>query len=67
VALGLLDRDPAQLGELLECGAAAEAAPARVLDAAEGHLRLVMDGGVVDVAHAALDLTRNLLRGFDVA
>ena len=36
-----LDGDPAQLGELLHRGPATEAAPPRVLDAAERHLRLV--------------------------
>src|SRR5579875_24218 len=57
----VLDGDPAQLGELLGRPFAAEAAPAAGLDAAERHLRLVMHGGVVDVADAALDPSRQLL------
>src|SRR3954451_9166268 len=44
-----LHGDPAQLRELVDDGLAAEAAPARVLDAAERHLRLVADRLVVDV------------------
>src|SRR3954471_24154253 len=37
-----LDRDPAQLGEAVDSGLAAEAAVARRADAAERHLRLVV-------------------------
>ena len=49
------DRDPAQLGELLERRATSEAAEAGRLDSAERHLRLVVDGGAVDVADAGLE------------
>jgi hypothetical protein len=66
VAGALLDRHPAQLGELLERGAASEAAPAAGLDAPERHLRLVVDGRGVDVADAALDPAGNLHRLVDV-
>jgi hypothetical protein len=38
---------------------AAELAIAAVAHAAEGHLRLVMHGGAVDVADACLDLARH--------
>src|SRR5690242_21201030 len=51
----ILDRHPAQIGEFGDRGLAAEAAVARALDAAEGHLRLVADGRAVDVADAGLD------------
>src|SRR4051794_25659232 len=68
VAAGaVLDRHPAQLGELVQRRVAAEAAPAGGLDAAEGHLRLVVDGGAVDVADAGLDLPGDGLRRRHVA
>src|SRR3954452_19063133 len=67
VTRGLLDRDPAELGELLERGGAAEAAPARLLDAAERHLRLVVHGGGVDVADARLEPARDVPGGGDAA
>src|SRR3954467_10131637 len=54
-----LDRDPAQLGETVDAGLAAEAAVAGGFGAAEGHLRLVMNGRAVDMADAGLDLARN--------
>ena len=44
-----------ELGELVDRGRPAEAAPAAVLDAAERHLRLVADGLVVDMHDARLD------------
>src|SRR5277367_1357571 len=50
------DCDPAQLGEFFEGGFAAEAAVTAVFYAAEGHLRLVVNGGAVDVADACLHL-----------
>jgi hypothetical protein len=50
-----LNRDPAELRELVHWGAAAEASPPRVLHAAERHLRLVADRLVVDVHDARLD------------
>src|SRR5581483_3097747 len=53
-----LDRHPAELRELVDDGLAAEAAPARVLDAAERHLRLVADGLVVDVHDPRLEPLR---------
>src|SRR5580765_2597916 len=53
-----LDGDPAELGELVDDGLPAEAAPARVLDAAERHLRLVADRLVVDVDDAGLEPLR---------
>src|SRR3546814_9795017 len=51
-----LHRDPAQLSETVDPGLAAETAVAGVAHAAKGHLRLVMHGGTVDVAHARPDL-----------
>src|SRR5690242_17681248 len=51
----LLDRDPPQFSEFLERGTAAEAPEAAGLHAAERHLRLVVDGRVVDVTDTALD------------
>jgi len=51
-----LDGDPAQFGEGVDAGPSAKAAIAGSLDAAEGHLRLVMDGGAVDMADARFDL-----------
>ena len=51
-----LDGDPAELGELVDDGLAAEAPEARVLDSAERHLRLVADRLVVDVDDPRLDL-----------
>ena len=50
-----LHRDPAHLGELVHDRGAAEAAEARVLDAPEGHLRLVAHRLVVDVDDARVD------------
>ena len=51
-----LHRDPTQLGELCDRRGTAEPTPARVLDAAERHLRLIADGLVVDVDDARVDL-----------
>src|SRR3954454_15951539 len=62
-----LDGDPAQLGELVHRRLAAEAPPARVLDAAERHLRLVADGLVVDVDDAGVDPLRECEAAVDVA
>src|SRR5439155_19558900 len=67
LARAVLDSDPAELGELFEGGLASEAAPAAVLDATEGHRRLVVDGRVVDVAHTGLQLAGNRKCGIDVA
>src|SRR6185295_6816036 len=53
------DRHPAQLGEAVDAGLAAEAAVTGIADAAEGHLRLVRDGRSVDVADARLDPPRD--------
>ena len=55
VAWQRLDRDPAQLRELLERRPATEPPEAARLHATERHLRLVVDGRVVDVADAAFD------------
>ncbi len=52
---GVLNRDPAQVGEFGDCRFAAEAAVAAALDAAEGHLRLVVHGRAVNVADAGFD------------
>ena len=54
------DGDPAQFGEGLDPGLAAEAAVARGAGSAERHLRLVGDGRAVDVADAGLDAPRDL-------
>ena len=51
----VLDRDPAQFGELVDRRLAAEPPIARRLDAAKRHLRLVMNRGPVNVANAAFD------------
>lgn len=48
-------RDPAQFGESLDAGLAAEAPVSRILDSAAGHLGLVVNGGAVDVADTRLD------------
>src|SRR2546421_5774672 len=53
-----LDGDPPQLGELVDHRLTAEASPARVLDPAERHLRLVADRLVVDVDDARLEPLR---------
>ena len=63
VPRAFLDRDPAQLGEFLDRGFSAEAPEAAGLDAAEGHLRLVVHGRAVHVADAALDAPRHVERG----
>src|SRR5688572_4194318 len=55
-----LEGDPAQLGERVDTGLAAEPAVARGLDPAEWHLRLVRHGRGVDVANARMDLPRDL-------
>src|SRR6185437_6405548 len=47
-----LDRDPAQFRKGIDSGLTAETPVTRRLDPAEGHLRFVMDGRAVDVAHA---------------
>ena len=62
-----LHRDPAQLGELVDGGVAAEASVAGGLHAAERHLRLVVHRRAVDVADARLDALRHLERPRDVA
>src|SRR5437762_3713542 len=53
-----LDGDPAKLREFVDHGLPAEATPARILDAAERHLRLVADGLVVDVHDPGLEPLR---------
>ena len=50
-----LNRDPAQLGETVYAGLAAETAVSGRAHPAEGHLRLVVHGGAVDVADARSD------------
>src|SRR5882724_5090295 len=55
VVLRAFDRDPPEIGELVDHGLAAKPAIAARLHAAERHLRLVGDGGAIDVANAALD------------
>src|SRR5262245_56728759 len=62
-----LDGDPPQLRELGDRGLSAEAAVAGVLDPAEGHLRLVVDGGAVDVADAGVDALGDGKSAGDVA
>ncbi|MNO04147.1 hypothetical protein D3C81_2250720 [compost metagenome] len=51
----MLQGDPAQLGELVDGRAAAEAAVATRLDPAKRHLRLVVHGRAIDMADARLD------------
>ena len=46
------DGEPTQLSELLNAGPAAEPAVAAGLGAAEGHLRFIVHGRAIDVAHA---------------
>src|SRR5450631_3284989 len=54
-----LHSDPPELRELVERERATEASPTAVLDTAERHLRLVMDGLVVDVHDAGIDPVRH--------
>src|SRR6185437_9730078 len=61
-----LDRDPTQLGELVDPGLAAEAAVAGRFHAAEGHLRLIVDRRTVDVADPRLDALRQLQCAADI-
>src|SRR5690606_23405626 len=49
------DADPAQVGKFGDARLAAETAQARGLGAAEGHLRLVLHGGAVDVTDSRFD------------
>src|SRR5437868_13354234 len=53
-----LNRDPAHFRELVHRLRATEPAVAAVLHAAERHLRLIVDGLVVDVNDAGLDSLR---------
>src|SRR6185312_12914721 len=62
-----LDRDPAQIRELVDPSHASEAAIAAVLHPAERHLRLVVNGWAVDVAHAGFDAASDFQRARDVA
>src|SRR4029079_13964633 len=62
-----LDGDPAQVRELLDPSHASETTIAAVLHTAEGHLRLVVNGRPVDVAHAGFDAASDLERASDVA
>src|SRR4051812_47216430 len=64
---GIPDRQPSQIRELLDGRLAAEAAIAGTLDAAERHVRLVMDGWPVDVADAGLEARRDGHRPLNVA
>ena len=63
VARQFLSGDPPQLGERLERGAPAETPEAVGLHPAERHLRLDLDGRVIDVAAARLDALSELERG----
>src|ERR1017187_8324895 len=49
------DRHPAKFGEFLKAGFAAEATVAAVLDSAERHLRLIVNGGAIDVADSGFE------------
>src|SRR5271170_6030254 len=53
------DRDPAKLSECIDAGFAAKTAVSGAFDSAERHLRLVVNGRAVDMAHAGLDLLGN--------
>ena len=64
---GILDRDPAQVCEFGDRRLAAEAAVAAALDAAEGHLRLIMHRRTIDVADAGFDPRRDCHGPLDVA
>src|SRR3982750_3852337 len=66
VPAAALNRDPAQLGELVQHRLAPEPSPARVLHAAERHLRLVADRLVVDVDDAGLEPLREREAAFGV-
>ena len=61
------DADPAQVGELRDASLAAESAHAAGLGAAEGHLRLVLHGGAVDVTDSRVDALGHRQRRVDVA
>src|SRR5262245_52192834 len=50
---------PARLGELVDAGAPAVAAEAAPPNAAERHVRLVVDRAVVDVRHAGVEAPRD--------
>jgi hypothetical protein len=54
-----LDRDPAEIRKSIDPGSATKTAITRRLDAAEWHLRLVVHGRSIDVAHPRLDLFGN--------
>src|SRR5262245_22420459 len=60
--LALLEVDPRKLGRRVHGGRAALAAEAAVLDAAEGRVRLIGDGAVVDMHHTGLELHREAER-----
>src|ERR1700759_5136843 len=66
IVLRPLDRDPAQFGDLVDHGVAAETAIAAGLGAAERHLRLVSDGRAVDMADPGLDPAGDCHRPLDV-
>src|SRR5690606_20465705 len=54
VPTAALERDPAQLRELIDARTAAVTAEAARPDAAERHVRLVVDRAVVHVRHAGM-------------
>src|SRR5690606_15740064 len=59
VAAAALERDPAHLRELVDAGLAAVPPEPAEADAAEGHVRLVVDRAVVDVRHARAQAPRD--------
>src|SRR5258705_220631 len=61
------DGDPAELGEGVDPGFAAEASVTRGADAAERHLRFVLNRRAVDVANARSDAPRDPEAARDVA
>src|SRR5690606_35093848 len=62
-----LHGDPAQFGELVDARLAAEAPDAAALDAAERHLRLVVDRRAVDVTDPRLDAARDVHCARDIS
>src|SRR5690606_5743757 len=57
-----LDGNPTQVRELMDTRGTAEAADTAAFHAAKRHLRLIMNGGSVDVANTGLNAARHIHR-----
>src|SRR5258708_7934609 len=62
-----LNRQPPQLGKLVDARMAAKTAPAAVFHAPERHLRFIMHRRAVDVAHPGFDPLRHTQRACGIA